>query len=343
MNSRTRLRAVATLALLLAGSMGCSRQDKHSSNSDRYAGKITIGTETWPGYLPLYVAQELGYFKEENLDVDVKLYVGLGELSKDYLAGKMQGRANLTLDAVNESLASLNHRVVLAIDYSNGADAIIARKGIGTVKDFKGKKVAYEAGTLEEFFVGWALVQNGLSMADIVAVPANPEESAQLLKAGHVDVAVSHEPFLSQIVQAGTAHTVYSSQDAPGLITDILTFRTDFIEANPATIEAILRVYFKALDFWKAHPMEACAIVAKKFKDTPTGISQQFGGITMLSLDDNRTAFTFAPGLQSLYGNMRQIGKFVLEHNKKSGEDLDTDKLIEKRFIKKLMVGSTSS
>jgi len=181
-----------------------------------------------------------------------------------------------------------------------------------------------------------------MSMADIVSVPANAEESAKLLKAGRVDVAVSHEPFLSQFVQAKTAHTVYSSQDAPGLITDILTFRTDFMEANPATIAAILRAYFRALDFWKAHPTEACAIVAKKFKDTPTDVSQQLSGITMLGLEDNGTAFTFAPGLRSLYGNMRQIGKFVLEHNKKSPEGLDTDKLIEKRFIKDLMKGSTS-
>jgi NitT/TauT family transport system substrate-binding protein len=336
MNSLFRIPLVSASLMVLGALVACDRKGGQSSNDALYSGKITIGTETWPGYMPLYVAEDQGFFKEEGLDVTIKRYIGLGELSKDYLAGKMQGRANLTLDAVNEALEGLSHRVVLAIDYSAGADAIVARKGIDTVSDFKGKKVAYEPGTLEEFFVGWALLQNEMSLSDIVPVHANPEESAQLLKAGQVDVGVSHEPFLSQSIQSGTAHAVYTSKDAPGLITDILTFRADFVEAHPGTIQAILRAYFKALVFWKAHPAEAYAVMAKKFGDTPTGIARQFNEITMLSLRDNRTAFTFAVGLQSLYGNMRQTGKFVLEHNKRGNRDLDTDKLIDKRFIRDL-------
>ena len=43
-----------------------------------YQGKIIIGTEIWPGYLPLYVAGEKGYFKEAGLDVSIKLYKGFG-------------------------------------------------------------------------------------------------------------------------------------------------------------------------------------------------------------------------------------------------------------------------
>ena len=151
--------------------------------------------ETWPGYFPLLVARDKGYFKEVGLDVEIKRYVALGELSKDYVAGKMQGRANLTLDAVKESLEGLNHKVVLAIDYSNGSDAIVARKDIETVRDFLGKRVGFEPDTLEEFFITWALSENDMKLSDIVSVSANPEETAKKLKAGEIDIAVSHEPF----------------------------------------------------------------------------------------------------------------------------------------------------
>ena len=135
-----------------------------------YQGKVIIGAETWPGYLPLFVASEKGYFKEAGLDVLVKRYPGLGQLSKDYVAGQMQGRANLTLDAFNEHLQGLDHKIVLAIDYSNGSDAIVARKDIETIKDFQGKRVGYEPNTLEEFFVVWALNENELGLSDIVSV-----------------------------------------------------------------------------------------------------------------------------------------------------------------------------
>ena len=58
----------------------------------------------------------------------------------------------------------------------------------------------------------------------------------------------------------------------------------------------------------------------------------------MLDERDNQIAFTFAAGLNSLYGNMRQIGKFILKHQKpKDGQPpLDTDKLIERKFIKNM-------
>ena len=305
----------------------------NQNSQSLYKDKIIIGMETWPGYLPLIVAQDQGYFKQAGLNVEVKRYVALGELSKDYIAGKMQGRANLTLDTVNEYLKGLDHRVILAIDYSNGSDAIIARKGIDTVRDFKDKKVGFEQNTLEDFFITWALTESDLKISDVVPVYGGPEDTPKLLQEGKVDVAVSHEPFISKLISSGNFHVVYSSAQTPGLITDVLTFRTDFIKAYPDTVQTIVDVYFQALKFWKEHPKEAYAIVSKEFNDTPEGIAQQMKGITMLDERDNQTAFTFAAGFQSLYGNMRQIGSFVKQHQGVSDQNIDTDKLIDRRFI----------
>src|SRR3989337_2989254 len=174
---------ISTLAIIAIGMVGWFgytrffQGEKSRPSPASYQGKIVIGTETWPGYLPLYVARDKGYFREAGLDVEIKRYIALGELSKDYVAGKIQGRANLTLDAINESLNGLDHKVILAIDYSNGSDAIVARQGIKNIPDLKGRRVAYEVGTLEEVFVAWALGENNLSLSDIVPVPGNPEES----------------------------------------------------------------------------------------------------------------------------------------------------------------------
>ena len=56
-------------------------------------------------------------------------------------------------------------------------------------------------------------------------------------------------------------------------------------------------------------------------------------GITMLDERDNKTAFTFAVGLRSLYGNMRQIGEFVQNHQQIHLDRFNTDSLIERRFV----------
>lgn len=343
MNASPRRVLTLTAIVALAGAASWlgyrrfGRSEEAQRPPNLYSGLITIGAETWPGYLALFIAQDRGYFQEEGLRVRVKRYSALGTLSKDYVAGKMQARANLTLDAVNERLQGLDHQAVLAIDYSNGADAIAARRHIRGVKDFIGKRVAYEPDTLEEFFLSWALNQYNLSLRDVISVPGNPEETGRMLESGQVDVAVTHEPFLSKAIKSGKARAIYSSANAPGLITDILTFRTDFIERHPESVHGVLRAYFKGLEFWKEHPEEAYIILGREFGEAPEIVRNGMLGITMLDLRDNRTAFSFAAGLKSLYGNMRRIGEFVQAHRKRPDiETLETDTLIEARFIRDL-------
>jgi len=297
---------------------------------------ILIGTETWPGYLPLFVARDKGFFKEEGVTVVLKRYVALGELSKDYVAGKLQGRANLTLEMVNERLQGLDHKAVLAIDYSNGSDAVIARSPVQHIKDCKEKRVAFEPGTLEEFFLAWALQAHELSLNDVVPVYLDPEASATQLRERAVDVAISHEPFLTEALKDPEIHVIYSSAEAPGLITDVLTFRTDIIQQRPDSVRAIIRAYFRGLRFWKEHPDEAHAILALEFGITADEVAEQMKGIRMLDERDNQTAFTFAVGLESLYGNLRQIGKFVKTHQERTETELNTDALIDKQFVKQL-------
>ncbi len=332
-NSGRLLPAILLLAAVV-GLSSCSRSSPSSSEEKAlYPGTLTIGTVVWPGYIALYIARDKGYFREAGLNVELKSYAALSELSQDYAAGKMQGRANLNLDAVIEKLKGLDHQIVLAIDYSNGADGIAARSDIQTLADVKGKRIGLEPNTLEEFFMAWALEQNGSSLKDSIVVAADPEKAPQLLKAGEVDVAVTYEPFLSQLLADGQFHTIYSSSDAPGLIADLLTFRTEFIQAYPETVEAFIRAYFRALRFWKEHPEEALAILSKELNDTPAGASKQLQGLHVLDENDNRTAFTFAAGLQSLYGNLRQVTRFVGEHQDGSSALPDSDQLIDRSFI----------
>ncbi len=299
-------------------------------------GTITIGTETWPGYIALYVARDKGFFKDAGVDVVIKRYKELGKLSQDYVAGAMQGRANLTLDAVNEALNGFDHKTVAIIDYSTGADAIVARSSVRTLNDLKGKRVAFDPGSLEEFFISWALKKARLSITDITPIVASPEVAAQLLARGEVDVAVSHEPFLSQIIGTRSdIHVLVSSKDAPGLITDILTFRSDFIERYPQSVTAILGAYFRAIDFIAAYPQESATILAQEFGITPDDATRDLTGLHLLTLPENREAVL--PGYRptSLYQHFADIGRFVAAHRARA-EKLNTDLLIDPTFVRSM-------
>ncbi len=252
-----------------------------------YAGSVLIGTETWPGYLPLYVARDKGFFADEGVDVQLKRYVSLKELSADYVGGKLDGRANVTSDAVREVSAGVDQRIVAVIDHSSGADAIVSRAAITEIGMLRGKRVAYEPGTLEEFFLSWALSQVDLTLKDIVTVAGDPQASAAHLRAGEVDAAVSHVPFISDMERGGANHVLLSSANTNGLITDVLTFHKQFVTEQPETVEAIVHAYFRAVEYWKAHPAESEALLATEFGITPEEIHEQMAGIEMLDLAAN--------------------------------------------------------
>ena len=87
---------------------------------------------------------------------------------------------------------------------------------------------------------------------------------------------------------------------------------------------------------------EARPVTAKEFDDTPQGIAAQLQGVKMLDERENQIAFTFAAGLKSLYGNMRQIGKFVLKHQSHGTTSLNPDNLIDRKFVKQIFENKIS-
>lgn len=301
-----------------------------------YQDTIKIGAVAWPGYLALYIADVKGYFNEAGLNVQLIRYNSLGELSKDYVNGVLLGRANLNIEAINESAQGLKHKAVVIIDYSNGSDGIVANKTIKSIADLKGKKVGYDPGTLEEYILSHALMSYQLSLKDIEPVASNAEDVIDLLKDGSLLAAVTYEPYLTVLINEGY-HTIYTSKEAPGLITDILTFRSDFIEQQEETITAIVTAYFRGIDLWRNNPDEAIAILAKEFSVTKTEAEAQLKGVYILNLQENKVAFSFSAGLKSLYGSMRKTAAFFHRNAKENSIDIAvTDQLIEPGFIKSL-------
>jgi ABC-type nitrate/sulfonate/bicarbonate transport system substrate-binding protein len=109
---------------------GCTPQ-KNQNNLPR----LSIAFQSWVGYGPLYLAQEKGFFKKEGLElffVDEQLdsarRVALKQGILDCEAG--------TLDLlVNKRDLDTSVVAVLELDYSFGADGIVAAENTKTLPD----------------------------------------------------------------------------------------------------------------------------------------------------------------------------------------------------------------
>ncbi|SHJ69456.1 ABC transporter substrate-binding protein [Desulfofundulus thermosubterraneus] len=296
--SRLSKLAVLTLILVLVlAAAGCGGQKTSDSGKQQQAGtgqeqkleKVRITLPTWPGYGPLFLARDKGFFKEEGLDVEISVIQGLAERKAALKGNKVDGMAT-TLDIESTLEAEgVPLKIIWALDDSYGGDGIVAKKDIKSVADLKGRTVALDVGTTSHFFLLNCLEKAGLSENDIKMVQSGSAgDAGQAFVAGKVDAAVTWEPWLSRGVKEGNGNLIITSRETPGLIVDAVAFRKDFAESHPREMQAIVNGLAKAMKFYAGNQEEAVKIMAKGLDMKPEGF---LDGIRLYSLEDNLKFF----------------------------------------------------
>lgn len=304
--------------------------------SQRSASKLPtlrLGLVAWPGYEAIYVGLEKGFFRQAGVNVEHITYYSLTELSNYYVQDEVDVRGNLSSEAIRESSSGLKHKIILAVNHSNGADALIGQPGITDVTQLKGKRVAYEKGTISEYFLAHILERYGLKINDVNSVDATSKDSNLMLLEGHVDAAVSNEPFMGESIRAGTSKVLFSSNQAPGVIVDILTASDKFLMQNPDATVKFIKGYYASLDYINSYPNEAAAITASKLNLSPDQADYILAKVHILNQQDNIAAFTVAAGEQSLYRNLRKVQQVMQEGGLLGNIHVDTDRLIEPKYV----------
>jgi len=281
------------------------------------AEKLKIGTVVWAGYGPFYVADKLDLFKPHGLDVDLQFFNDPALIPTAMLSRALDG-GMLTYDQVVASVAKgLKHRVVMPIDFSNGGDTIVADASIQSVADFKGKKVGFNPLSPSDFLLAYALQQNGMSDKDIDAVNMTPEGIPGAMASGNLPIGVTYEPNVSQILSMGGGdkfRVVYSSKDAPGLITDVLVFDDAVIAKKPAAIKAMIQGYLDGLAYMQAHPEESAEIIGEVLGVSAEEAVEQMAGAYNIPLDEMGKSFTPGDDTHSFHGSGAIIAKLLKDN-----------------------------
>ncbi|ROZ80097.1 nitrate ABC transporter substrate-binding protein [Pseudomonas neustonica] len=281
------------------------------------ADSMTIGTVVWAGYGPFYVADKLDLYDQFGLDVELQFFNDPALLPSAMAGGAVDG-AMLTYDQVVGAVAKgLKHRVVMPIDFSNGGDAIVADKSIASVADFSGKQVGFNPLSPSDFLLAYALQSNGMTDKDIQPVNMTPEGIPSAMASGSLPIGVTYEPNVSQILgMAGgdKFHVVYSSKDAPGLITDVLAFDEDMIKAEPEAISAMIKGYQAGLEYMQAHPEESAEIIGKVLGVTGAEAMEQMEGVYNIPLDEMGKNFVESEETTSFYGSGAVIADLLVKN-----------------------------
>ena len=269
---------LTTLAtLLLAGSVTATLADP-----------VKIGLQPWLGYGPLWVAEEKGFFAAHGVDVELSSF----NWDQDMTAALASGNLDVVAAATNTAIASFNRGVdqkaFLVMDVSTTADAILAGAGVADVAGLKGKKVAFESGATSDLLMNYALKVNGMSLADIEHVPMGASEAGLALLSGQVEAAVTYEPYISAALGKDASYKViYDAAEKPGLISDVLTARGDWIAANPDQVEGVIKAWNDAVAFIRENPEEGGAMIAKAVGSPMEEFTPAFKGVKLYDAAEN--------------------------------------------------------
>ncbi len=278
----TRLAAgIIATALLFCGA-SAQAQDK-PEKPDIVLG---VGGKSSLYYLPLTLAERLGYFKEQGLNVTITDFGG-GSKSLQSLIG---GSADVVTGAYEHTIRmqSKGQNIAAVIELGRFPGMVLAVKKskaaqVKTFGDLKGMKIGVTApGSSTNFFVNALIARDGVKPDEVSIVGVGTGLSAvAAIQKGDIDAICNIDPVITKLEQTGDIVILADSRtDADNMKlfggnnpAAVAYFKTDFIAKNPVTVQRLVNAFYKAVKWLEKASPEDIAAWRKEvgIPDTPDG------------------------------------------------------------------------
>ena len=220
-------------------------------------------------YAPEYLADSLGYFEEEGLDVEIILTSGADKvttavLSKDVEIGFCGSEATIYVYNNGEKDYLVNFA---ALTKRDGSFLVGRNNSKFKLQDLKNKHIiAGRKGGMPAMTLKYALNKNGLKDADInLDTSIDFASTVGAFIGGTGDYVTVFEPSALALEKQGYGHVVASVGELGGTVPyTVFNARKSFIEANPKIIKSFTKAIDKALDYVHNHSAKE---VAKNIQD----------------------------------------------------------------------------
>ncbi len=198
------------------------------------------------------------------------------------------------------------------VDWSRGADGVIAGPGINSLKDLAGKKVAFAPYTPSHFLLWTGLRASGLSaqqrneIFDHRIHTKGWQRARDVFAQQKVDAAVAWDPDMSDAVaKRPGSRKIYDTHQANKLIADILVVSDRFAAQNPQTMVKFAEGWLEGVQFIKSQPARAYTLIGSiKDFNIPTDLAKtMLEGVELTGAAENK-AFFGSAGAASDYARI---------------------------------------
>jgi NitT/TauT family transport system substrate-binding protein len=232
---------------------------------------LAIGGKEALVYLPVTVAERLGYFKEAGLDPDMQNFAGGGQALRALIGGSADAVSGFYDHTIQMQAQGRKIKAVVMQQRYPGLVLAVAKHaadaGIRDLTALRGKKIGVTApGSSTHFFVNYLMAKVGVGLDEFSVIGVGPGATAvAAVRARQIDALSNVDP---------TITTLSASGDLPVILADTRTttgtlrvfggpypaaciyVREEFLQQYPHTVQAIVTAMIRAVRWIKAHRVE---------------------------------------------------------------------------------------
>lgn len=283
--------AAAAVTLALAGCAGggggtpAGTAGADGATSGAAGGELTpikVGVIPIVDVAPVYLAQELGYFAEEGLDVTLELAQGGAAIVPSVVSGDYQfGFGNVTSQVLAIS-QGVPLQGVGAGNFTTGTNpdaggvVVPADSDIKTAADLAGHTIAVNTlNNIGDITVREAVEKAGGDPSSINFVEMGFPDMPAAVTGGQVDAAWVVEPHLTRVIEAGARVVSWNwAETDPNLIISTYFTSQQYAEANPEIVASFKAALDKALTHAAENP-EAAKDILDNYTDIDATIKEK--------------------------------------------------------------------
>jgi len=232
---------------------------------------MAVGGQTQFIFLPLTLADRLGYYKDEGLDVAISDLRGGSEALAAMMGGSVDAVTGFYEHTIRAQAQGKQLVMVVLFDRYPGLVLMVGKNHyheVQSIKDLVGRPVGVTAaGSSSDQLVKYLLRQNGLDPQSIPVVTAGITTMVAALEQDRVWAGVTVDPVATKLERDGTARPLYDTRTEQGALQVFgglwpaggFYTTAEFIEQHPDVVEALVRAAVRTLRYIQEHDAEEIA------------------------------------------------------------------------------------
>jgi NitT/TauT family transport system substrate-binding protein len=234
----------------------------HAQALEKPKVALAVGGKNLLYYLPLTVAESLGYFKNEGLDVTINDFAGGAQSLRALVGGSVDVVSGAFEHTVNMQAKGQKLRAFVLMGRAPQIVLGVNPKvmpNFKSVADLKGKKIGVTApGSSTNVMANFVLAKAGLKPSDVSIVGVGASSGAvAAMRSGQIDAISNLDPVITLLQRSGDLKVISDTRIVPEaekvfggpMPAACLYAKTEFVDKNPATVQALTNAIVRA-DKW---------------------------------------------------------------------------------------------